>query len=77
MVFIFLLGGKFLCVVGMVLLVVGFVLLVDCGRLVVFCCVCLLFEFDVCPMAFFSSLQKSVLQRQAKMDPEPSSVMSL
>ena len=72
----FLLGGKVLFVVDMVLLVV---LLGDWGCLVVFCCVLTLplFDFDVCPNRFLSSLQKSVLQRQAKMDPEPSSVISL
>ena len=63
----------------MVLLVVGFVLLVVVGCLVGFCCVLFLpvFELVDCSSRFESSLQKSVLQRQAKIDPDPSSVISL
>jgi len=69
----FLLGGNVLCVVGLVLLVIGFVLLVVVGLLEVAVCVfgLLFLNVDV-----LSSLQKSVLQRQAKMDPDPSSVIS-
>jgi len=65
-VFIFLLGGKVLCVVGTVLLVVGFVLLVDCGRLVVFCWAFLSFEFDVCPIAFFFIITKVSIAKASK-----------
>ena len=68
-----LLGGNVLSVAAIVRLVVVF------GLLVGFCFVftCLLFLSD----AFFnksaSSLQKSVLHRQANIEPEPSSVISL
>jgi len=78
-VFIFLLGGNVLSVAVIVRLVVEFGILGNCGFFVVFCFVFTrpLFEFDACFNNSASSLQKSVLQRQAKIDPEPSSVISL
>ena len=55
----------------------GFVLFVDGGRLVVFGLELSLSNLDVRVIRFSSSLQKSLLQRQAKIDAEPSSVISL
>ena len=60
---------KFLSVVVIVLLVVrtALMVVVSWPKL----------DFDASSSRFSSSLQKSVLQRQAKIDPEPSSVISL
>ena len=66
-----LLGGNVLSVAAIVRLVFGL--------LVGFCFVftCLLFLSDTFFNKSASSLQKSVLHRQANIEPEPSSVISL
>ena len=77
--FIFLLGGNVLSVDVIVRLVVEFGRLVNCVVFVVLCFIftCPLSRFDVCSNNSASSLQKSVLHKHAKIEPEPSSVISL